>query len=65
MAIYAFSIVQKINDGNDVQMIEYSSADMKGYIPASLINMTLGSIMQQEYTDMAIMLNDIKAGKPM
>ena len=65
MAIYAFSIVQKINDGNDVQMIEYSSADMKGYIPASLINMTLGSIMQQEYTDMAVMLNDIKAGKPM
>jgi len=46
MAIYAFSIVQRINGGNDVQMIEYSSADMKGYIPASLINMTLGSIMQ-------------------
>lgn len=62
MSIYAFTIVHPVDGG--ITMVEFSSADMKGYIPASLINMTLGSIMQTEYTDMAVDLNNIKAGKP-
>lgn len=51
MFVTAYSVVEMI-DGV-LSMVEYSNADMKGYIPAGLINMTLGSIMQSEYTDMA------------
>lgn len=56
MSVFGFTIVERSGE-NDIQMIEYTNADMKGYIPPSLINMTLGSLMQTEYTDMAIYLN--------
>ena len=59
MNMTAYSVIEEVDGG--LAMVEYSNADMKGYIPASLINMTLGSIMQQEYTDMAVMLNELKA----
>lgn len=60
MSVFGFTIVERSGE-NDIQMIEYTNADMKGYIPPSLINMTLGSLMQTEYTDMAIYLNKVKA----
>ena len=59
MNITSYSVIEEVDGG--LAMVEYSNADMKGYIPAGLINMTLGSIMQQEYTDMAVMLTEIKA----
>ena len=58
MSFINFAIVER-SGKNDIKMIEYANSDFKGYIPSSLINITLGSIIQYEYTDMAILLNNI------
>lgn len=41
-------------------MIEFANADMQGYIPASLLNMVLGSVTSKEYIDLAPTLEKIK-----
>ena len=58
MSVFCFTIVE-MSGKNDIQMIEYSNADMKGYIPSSLLNLTLGWIWQVDMTDMAVLLNNM------
>ena len=58
MSIAAYSFVENV--GNDLHLVEFANADMKGYIPASLLNMVIGSVTAKEYNDMAIMLANLK-----
>lgn len=58
MGIFAYSFVEMTDKG--LHMIEYANADMKGYIPSSLLNMVLGSVTSKEYIDLAPTLESIK-----
>ena len=40
-------------DGDDVKMLEFSYFDMKGWFPARLMNMMIGSMASAQLKDMA------------
>ena len=45
--------------GPDLELIEYHTFNMGGYVPAKLLNMTLGSMMQQGLSQFHKILKDI------
>ena len=59
MQYAAFSLVEAV--GDDLHLVEFMNADMKGYVPPALMNMILGSMASHEYIAMADNLREIKA----
>lgn len=39
-------------EGDDVSMVDFEHFDMKGYMPASLLNMTFAAETAKEFTNM-------------
>ena len=53
--------------GNDLVLTNFESADMKGYIPKSLLNMLTGAMAQKGMRDLQKNIDrveaDLKSGK--
>lgn len=57
-SIFAYSFIKEVEEG--MHCVEFSNADLKGYIPATLLNMAIGSVTAKEYCEMGDKLKKIK-----
>lgn len=54
-----FKAVKVEQVGNDVELTDFSSMDMKGYFPMRLMNMMIGSMMPKMLKSQRAKLNDL------
>ena len=58
MEISQFSLITQ--DGTSLRLTEFMNMDMKGYVPAGLLNMVLGAMVAEEYKNLRDMLDKFK-----